>query len=96
MGRESAAYPDTEFISQEAEWFLAGILDGIADGMSARNLVSRSNLTDFCSIAVVPLVRPSLTHFDGVINLTPMCSLCLQLTATSALSAAKHTGLPMP
>jgi glutamine synthetase len=32
-GRVSAANEDTKFISQEAEWFLAGILDGIADGM---------------------------------------------------------------
>lgn len=31
-GRADAAYKDTKFISQEAEWFLAGILDGIADG----------------------------------------------------------------
>ncbi|TEB39638.1 glutamine synthetase/guanido kinase [Coprinellus micaceus] len=30
-GRKGAAYDDTKFISQEAEWFLAGILDGIAD-----------------------------------------------------------------
>jgi len=32
-GRADAAYDDTKFISQEAEWFLAGILDGIADVM---------------------------------------------------------------
>jgi hypothetical protein len=31
-GRSSAAYDDTKFITQEAEWFLAGVLDGIADG----------------------------------------------------------------
>ena len=31
-GRINAANKDTKFISQEAEWFLAGILDGIADG----------------------------------------------------------------
>lgn len=31
-GRANAANEDTKFISQEAEWFLAGILDGIADG----------------------------------------------------------------
>jgi glutamine synthetase len=31
-GRSNAANEDTKFISQEAEWFLAGILDGIADG----------------------------------------------------------------
>lgn len=30
-GREGASYKDTKYISQEAEWFLAGILDGIAD-----------------------------------------------------------------
>jgi glutamine synthetase len=32
-GRVNAAYNDTKFISQEAEWFLAGVLDGIADGI---------------------------------------------------------------
>ncbi|PPQ87978.1 hypothetical protein CVT25_001057 [Psilocybe cyanescens] len=34
-GRANAANDDTKFISQEAEWFLAGILDGIADVMPA-------------------------------------------------------------
>jgi glutamine synthetase len=33
-GRVNAANDDTKFISQEAEWFLAGVLDGIADGMT--------------------------------------------------------------
>jgi len=32
-GRVNAAYEDTKFISQEAECFLSGILDGIADVM---------------------------------------------------------------
>ncbi|KAF8809026.1 glutamine synthetase/guanido kinase [Phlegmacium glaucopus] len=32
-GRAKAANDDTKFISQEAEWFLAGVLDGIADVM---------------------------------------------------------------
>lgn len=31
-GRSDASYNDTKFLSQEGEWFLAGILDGIADG----------------------------------------------------------------
>lgn len=35
-GRSDAAYEDTKFLSQEAEWFLAGVLDGIADGVSPR------------------------------------------------------------
>ncbi|KAF8350472.1 hypothetical protein F5887DRAFT_939383 [Amanita rubescens] len=30
-GRVNATYEDTKFISQEAEWFLSGILDGITD-----------------------------------------------------------------
>ena len=32
-GRVDAANNDTKFISQEAEWFLAGVLDGVADGI---------------------------------------------------------------
>jgi len=32
-GRVNAANDDTKFISREAEWFLAGVLDGIADGI---------------------------------------------------------------
>lgn len=31
-GRSDAAFEDTKFFSQEGEWFLAGVLDGIADG----------------------------------------------------------------
>jgi hypothetical protein len=31
-GRSDASYSDTKFLSQEGEWFLAGVLDGIADG----------------------------------------------------------------
>jgi glutamine synthetase len=36
-GRIGAAYNDTKFMSQEAEWFLAGVLDGIADGATDGN-----------------------------------------------------------
>jgi len=32
-GREGAANVDTKFISKEAEEFLAGILDGLPDGI---------------------------------------------------------------
>jgi glutamine synthetase len=31
-GRDGAANKDVKFMSQEGEWFLAGVLDGIADG----------------------------------------------------------------
>jgi glutamine synthetase len=35
-GREGAKYDDTKFISELAEQFLAGILDGLPDGESPR------------------------------------------------------------
>lgn len=42
-GREGAAYEDTKFMSQEGEWFLAGVLEGLPDGAS---LVANDNLDD--------------------------------------------------
>lgn len=30
-GRQGAANDEVKYISQEGEWFLAGVLDGIAD-----------------------------------------------------------------
>jgi glutamine synthetase len=32
QGRRGASYEDTRFISEEAEYFLAGVLEGLADG----------------------------------------------------------------
>lgn len=32
-GRAGAQYEDTRFFSQEGEWFLAGVLDGLPDGV---------------------------------------------------------------
>jgi len=37
-GREGAAFDDTKYLSQEAEWFLAGLLEGLSDGMSILSL----------------------------------------------------------
>lgn len=31
-GRKDAAFEDTKYLSQEAEWFLAGLLAGLSDG----------------------------------------------------------------
>ncbi len=36
-GRTNAQYNDTKFLSQEGEWFLAGILDGLPDGKPSYN-----------------------------------------------------------
>lgn len=56
-GRANAANGDTKYISQEAEWFLAGILDGIADGMLSI-LSSCLSSVDRCQCAVMPAVKP--------------------------------------
>jgi glutamine synthetase len=31
-GRKDAKYEDLKYVSQECEWFLGGVLDGITDG----------------------------------------------------------------
>lgn len=31
-GRKDAKWKDLQYISQEAEWFLAGLLEGLKDG----------------------------------------------------------------
>jgi len=49
-GRIGAAYEDTRFLSEEGEWFVAGILDGLADGKLI--LYFKSCCTD------LPLVMP--------------------------------------
>ena len=66
-GRANAAYDDTKFISQEAEWFLSGILNGIADG-------SRP----FIMIFIAPLI-PSHSHAIGkfIRSLGNSCSVHL-------------------
>jgi hypothetical protein len=33
-GRKNASSKDVQFISEEAEYFLAGLLDGLSDGES--------------------------------------------------------------
>ena len=33
-GRANAQYVDTKFFSQEGEWFIAGVLDGLPDSTS--------------------------------------------------------------
>ncbi len=31
-GRQNASYEDVRFVSQEGEWFIAGLLDGLTHG----------------------------------------------------------------
>jgi len=59
-GREGAAFEDTKFLSQEAEWFLAGLLEGLSDGMSLLSCLmpSLAPLPIYCS-------SPPLSPPDG-------------------------------
>lgn len=52
-GREGAKYDDTKFISEVAERFLAGILDGLPDS-ECKHRKSKRSLMDVLS--VLPLV----------------------------------------
>ena len=54
-GRANAANADTKFISQEAEWFLAGVLDGIADGICHDFFFPQNPLT-------VDIVMPTVIY----------------------------------
>jgi hypothetical protein len=38
-GRKDAAFDDTKYLSQEAEWFLAGLLAGLSDGKLSWSVV---------------------------------------------------------
>jgi len=35
-GRKNAQFKDLKYMSQEAEWFLAGLLEGLPDGKLSR------------------------------------------------------------
>ncbi len=51
-GREGAGSEDTKFLSQEGEWFLAGVLDGLPDGRLSRT----QPLHIYSIILVMPMV----------------------------------------
>ena len=50
-GRQGAAYEDTKFISKYGEQFLAGLLDGLTDGVS--------DLRRSYSMLITPVSRPN-------------------------------------
>lgn len=93
-GRANPANKDTRFISQEAEWFLAGVLDGIADGTS---FLGSSRLESKLTIYYSDARRTQLI-FTGVYK--PFMSFTFrswfqQSMVTSASSAGKRSGRQM-
>ena len=57
-GRPSAKYEDTWFLSQEGEWFLAGVLDGLPDG------ASNSSIHDLALIRYGLFIVMPMVSFD--------------------------------
>ena len=86
-GRANAAYDDTKFISQEAEWFLSGILNGIADG-------------GLSIMILIALLIPSDSHANGkfIQSLGIPCSVVpssfRRLMDINVSSVARPSGLP--
>lgn len=58
-GRKNAAFDDVKFISQEAEWFLAGLLDGLSDG---------EYLLRILLMAVVPMMCPTINSYKRLLG----------------------------
>ena len=61
-GRQGAAYPDTKYLSQEGEWFLAGVLEGLPDG---KHFASHDSLFDVTFMFCVPLVMPAVSFLPA-------------------------------
>lgn len=58
-GRKDASFPELRFISQEAEWFLAGILAGLRDGKLSKMM----QLT-----AVIPMMCPNINSYKRLLG----------------------------
>ena len=74
-GRSDAQYDDTKFLSQEGEWFLAGVLDGLPDGMYyAEVLILHLTASNTSSHAYGQSSLPPTQHATH--------NVCLQLVPT--------------
>ena len=62
--RADAQYEDTRYISQEAEWFLAGLLEGLEDSKSMIVL----SLPYLTRIPVVPLLVPTINGYKRLVG----------------------------
>ncbi|KAG8927887.1 hypothetical protein FRC01_006760 [Tulasnella sp. 417] len=60
-GRKDAQYDETKFISQEAEWFLAGLLDGLPDD-------PKDALLNYNSRSVVPTLVPTINGYKRLVG----------------------------
>jgi glutamine synthetase len=61
-GRADAAFEDTKWLSKEGEWFLAGVLDGLADVVP----LVRDSLPDGRSVILIRLTSSVRSHHQRV------------------------------
>lgn len=67
-GRADAKWKDTKYISKEAEYFLAGILDGLADGERELKFVIGVYADLFCCALVMPLLCPNINSYKRLVG----------------------------
>ena len=93
-GRANAQYEDTKFLSQEGEWFLAGVLDGLPDSKFSEVCPHYSKLiTTVARYQSCPrYVFPASISASALNLRTLSASSSRPLTATSGSSAARRSG----
>lgn len=65
-GRKGAAFEDTKYLSQEAEWFLAGVLTGLSDGQPIPPLEFQPTWTLIA--VVVPMMCPTINSYKRLLG----------------------------
>lgn len=63
-GRQGAAFDDTKYLSQEAEWFLAGVLAGLSDGQFPTWCTKYED----ADVAVVPMMCPTINSYKRLLG----------------------------
>lgn len=58
-GRKDAKYKDLKYLSQEAEWFLGGLLEGLPDG---------EHCLLQCLTVVIPMMCPTINSYKRLLG----------------------------
>jgi hypothetical protein len=90
-GRADAKWKDTRYISKTAEHFLAGILDGIADGMSSLCLRWMTGMADDLEV-VMPLLCPNINSYKRLVGGEASPAYTPRNAKLTSYSANRHSG----
>lgn len=66
-GRASAKYDDLKYISQEAEWFLGGLLEGLPSGELSDAYLFQTGTLQLTKI-VIPLMCPNINSYKRLLG----------------------------